>query len=188
MDPMTFATIVSLLADFNSSRQANKATTVDEFNAWLATNRHEDAMRALTQNASTLTSIKALLHDDRDTLDARLSALDVALAQLASGIDAFRDLARATHPESELSEQAVAILKHLEDTQSSKFLVTHYIGGLNLICLDGAGRTIPVTDKRFLDDDLVALVDMGFLLPGHNSKGERLFTIRRAAAQFLKLR
>ncbi|ANB16330.1 Hypothetical protein I596_293 [Dokdonella koreensis DS-123] len=43
-------------------------------------------------------------------------------------------------------------------------------------------------DPRFLEDDLTTLVDLGLLDLSYNSKGGRLFSLKRAAARFVESR
>lgn len=84
MDPITvtasFATIVSLTADFISQRRAADDATLDEFKAWLADQRHDEVISFLESNVATTVGIKALLHESHAEILERLGQLELQIA------------------------------------------------------------------------------------------------------------
>ncbi|MDG2539221.1 hypothetical protein P5Y53_16210 [Dyella jiangningensis] len=79
MDPLTltssFATIVSLIAEFNSQRRTAGDADMDEFKAWLADQRHHEIISLLESNATTTVWIKARLQESQESLSDILQRL-----------------------------------------------------------------------------------------------------------------
>ncbi|HVI59378.1 MAG TPA: hypothetical protein VM619_11000 [Luteimonas sp.] len=184
----TFATIVSLLADFVAHRGAAEDNSFEEFMAWLSEQRHEEIKTLLEQNTSTTTGIKALLGESQREILDRLQSLDRSMASFAAGFDAYRGLAQAAHPTSVLSAQAVSLLQQFHDSGASKILSVQYLdGSRTLAIVDGpTNGELKITDARFLDDDLSTLVELGLLGLDRNGRGEHLYLYRRAAASFVE--
>lgn len=193
MDPLStataFATVVGLVGNFAASRRGAESATYEEFMSWLTERNHQELVALISSNSTTSISIKALLGETRDVLIQRLESLDAAIAQLASGYGAFRDLAESFYPDSELSEQAISLVEQFVSTGAVKVLPSRYIGGMvALHVVDGAGGQLKYTEPRFLDDDLNTLVELGLLRLDHNSKGQPLYVITRQAVKFVEAR
>ncbi|MBB5942490.1 hypothetical protein GGR64_002071 [Xanthomonas arboricola] len=182
----TFATIVSLLAEFVSQRNTSKSEDYGEFMTWLSENRHGELRSLLQSNTATTISIKAILNESRQEILDRLALLDRSLASLASGIDLYKDIATSVHPESVLSAQAMSFLSQLNDSGASKLLEIHMMDGIVLLFIDGKNGTMEITEPRFAEDDLDTLLGLGLLGLTHNGKGERLFKFTRAAASLVE--
>ena len=191
MDPMlaatSFATIVSLLADFVAHRGSNESKSYDEFMAWLSEQRHDEIKSLLELNTSTTIGIKALLGESQKEILERLQSLDRSMATFAAGFDAYRGIAEAAHPASALSAQAISLLQQFHDSGASKVLESKYFSGTALHIVDGPSNgSLEYTDPRFLNDDLTTLVELGLLDLELNSRGERLFVFKRSAAGFVQ--
>lgn len=187
MEPISaFVSIVGLLAEFVSQRNAGESKSYDDFMSWLAETRHDDLRTLLESNTDTTVSIKALLNDSREQILRRLSEVDKTLVRVASGIDGYRELARATHPEALLSDQALSILQQFYDSGASKVLESHLMSGVILTFVDGSYGSLDVSEPRFVEDDLDVLLATGLLGLDHNSKGDRLFKFTRAAAMLVE--
>jgi hypothetical protein len=185
-----FATIVALLSDFNASRRGAAVATIEEFKSWLSENRHSEIIGALEQNAASVRSIKALLHEDRETLAAQLRALDQQLAKLASGLELFKPLASALHPGGELSGQALEWLEQIDSAGASKFLKGGGFSGTYLKMLDGSGKgDMTISDPRFVESDLDDLLELGLVKDiGTNGRFEPMYAFTRNAAALVKAR
>ena len=193
MEPMlaatSFATIVSLLADFVAHRGANDGKSYDEFMAWLAEQRHEEIRSLLQSNSTTSIGIKALLGENQREILQRLQALDRSLASFAAGFEAYRGIAEAAHPESALSSQALSLLEQFYDSGASKVLESVGFSGTGLHVVDGPRNgSLEFTDARFLSDDLKTLVQLNLLDVERNGSGQRLFVFTRAAARLVESR
>jgi len=191
MEPMlaatSFATIVSLLADFVAHRGANEGKSFDEFMAWLSEQRHDEIKSLLELNTNTTIGIKALLGESQKEILERLQSLDRSMATFAAGFDAYRGLAEAAHPRSALSAQAISLLKQFYDSGASKVLESKDLSGTALHVVDGpSNASLEFSDPRFLNDDLTTLVELGLLDLDYNGRGERLFVLKRSAARFVE--
>lgn len=193
MDPTTtvtsFATIVSLIADFVSHRSQRSADDYAQFIEWLCENRHDELVKLLGENARTSTSIKALLSEDRAELTLRLDHLDSMLARLASGFDEFAALAREIRPEVTLSSQALRILREFSNARAAKALAVDLDNQRALIFFDGPGgaqKQLVLDEPQFADDDIRSLIEWRFLhVPSYNSSGKPIYGITRVAAEFI---
>ncbi|MPZ46467.1 MAG: hypothetical protein GEV05_24395 [Betaproteobacteria bacterium] len=191
MDPLTtatlFATIVSLIADFRSQSADDKQSTYEEFEAWLRESRHDDIVEMLRQNRSTAIGIKALLHQDRETLRQRFDQLDRSIAALASGMEGFSDLAQAIRPEARIAPQAIEFLRQFDASGANKVLqVDLPLDDRVMFTYLGRNGEIGFEDKRFIVDDVLSLVEMGLLRLEHNGSGGRIFCLTRNAADFVR--
>lgn len=181
----TFASVVGLLADFASQRRHSANLEYEDFLAWLAETRHSELVELLHQNATTATSIKALLNQDRRVLLDKIERLDRSLASIASAIEGFAQLAAAVYPGSELSRQALRILREFHSSGAGKALDVKTFDGRCLLLFDGGGGEIQFDEVRFVDDDLSTLVEAGLLRLDYNSTGQRMYIFTRAAADYL---
>ena len=190
MEPLTtaaaFATVVSLLADFRSQRVGEARAEYDDFVSWLAEHRHDEILLLLRQNANTTTSIKALLREDREGLRERLDSLDRTLAVLAGSIEGFAGLAAALRPESRISTAALHFLRQFDASGASKVLQVEYDQTTEFLLLDANGGPLRFDDRRFMNDDLLKMVEIGLLRLEYNSKGENIFVYTRYAAEFVR--
>lgn len=193
MDPTViaggFATIVGLVGQYKSGRDSISSKSFDDFMQWLVTSNLTDLKALIEANHGTTTSIKAILNQDREALNKRLEQLDNALIAFASAIEGFSQLGKSLYPDASLSEQAISILEQIEENEASKLLLVEFLSDeTELMFLDGNGGQVEITDHRFLEGDLQALVDAKLLLPGRNSQGSPIWTFTRAAAEFVKVR
>lgn len=191
MDPLsaaaTITSLVGLMSDFMAHRNSSRVATLDEFQGWLGSNRHDELVNLLGTNQRLAISLKALFSETGDKLISKLEALDAALAKFASGIEGFAEIAATVRPESSLSAQAIHILKRMKEGGTSKVLHHHrgFAGGVDLVGMDGAAGTIGPEEQRFIEDDLEILVSLGLLRESRNGKGESLFHYTRAAEALL---
>lgn len=185
---MTFATIVSLMADFVLHRGVEESKDFDSFMAWLQEQRHEELRGLLESNSTTVIGIKALLSESRQQILARLTSLDQTLSSIASSIALYRDIANVAHPTNKLSEQAISALEQLYDAQASGFLENKSLAGVTLVFLDGKRGQLKYTERRFIEDDLTTLLEPRLLDLRHNGMGERVFKFKRTAAALVEYR
>lgn len=184
MDPLSaagaLATLVGLIGQYKSSRDAEAGKDFESFLTWLIQSGQNDLKSAIESNHTTAVSIKALLNVQRSDFVERLERIETALAGFASSVDGFETIAQASRPNAVLSEQALNILRFYETSKSGKLLELKVSGGVLLMSLDGGGNYAP-EDQRFVQDDLDALQVLGLLSVSLNSKGGRIFNFTRRA-------
>lgn len=182
MEPITgFVTIVGLLADYVSERRSDKAANQQDFEAWLAANRHDEILRIIQQNQATSISIKALLNEGNDAIVAKLQRLDETLATLASGFDSFKGIAAAVTSDH-LSEQARSILTQCVEAGASGFSLVKALDGMMFVLPSGR---MTYTQPQFIEDDLATLVQLRLLRFERGERGVDHYGITRAAANLV---
>jgi hypothetical protein len=189
MDPISsatiFGTVVSLLSDYVSQRHSRSDDEYKQFVAWLSENNHSAIISMLEKNLNTAIGIKALLNEDRQVLLQRFDNLDNMLASIASTISGFSILSESLRPAAKISEQALSILRQLDQSGGSKFVSLNGIDFNNLTIVDGGGGSIILTEYRFVEDDINKLVSLGLLNRSKNSSGRTFYGITRNAAALL---
>lgn len=181
----TFGTVVSLLSDYVSQRNARSDDEYKEFTDWLNANNHGEVIILLEKNLNAAVGIKALLKEDKNTLLTRFDQLDSMLASLASAVSEFSVLSESLRPKAQLSRQALSVLRQLCDSSGSKFMPMNGSDFNALAITDGGGGFIVVEEYRFIEDDLKTLVSLGLLTRSRNPNGKPLFGITRSAVALL---
>lgn len=179
-----FATIVGLLCNFKSERSGND---VNSFIEWLEEKHHESTARAIEHNANLSQQLSSILGTNHDELLKRLERLDQLISSVASQTPDFSGLVSAIHPSSELSDQAVSILRQLVNS-GAKLFMEHKVmtGDLDeYILMEGGHGRIKYDEPQFIEDDLMKLVSSNLLKLEHGSKGSRRFVITRAATKLI---
>jgi hypothetical protein len=185
---MVFATLASLLADFNASRRDGRAATIEEFQSWLAAQRHDQVLGVLMQSQSTLISLKVLLATDRNVLAQKLEALDQHLTLIASQTEGLKALAQAVRPTYQLSDQAISILEQLVRGGVTSFARSGNLMGPELHALNGRGDVrLALQEPNYLVGDIETLCELGLVrFVDTNGNHDPVYQLDRAAAPFLK--
>ena len=181
----SMATIVGLLSNFKSERRATSDDEYKEFVEWLDKKRHVTLIEEINSNHLLGLGIKALLSKNHESVVNKLSALDDSLETLASQIDGFKDIASAISKHSELSDQAISIVRQLIASGGSIFLEIKMKGCSIFQVMDASG-SIEYDDPRFLDDDLKQLCKLELLIPSTNKSNGRVFTLTRFAVKYIE--
>ena len=191
LDPITlsasFATIVGLISNFKSERNASSENEYNEFIAWLAEKRHNTVIDEINSNHLLSLSIKSTLNQNHEELILKLKGLDNSIATLATKISGFNEIAHAINPNIEFSEQAISFIKQLDESQGSYFLELPSHDGPTYATQGGNAGNISFTESRFVDDDLETLCKYGLLISDCTSQGYRSWKITRQAVGFLEL-
>ncbi|TBU73296.1 hypothetical protein [Phytopseudomonas daroniae] len=190
MEPLStttaLASIIGLIGQFKAGRDSAKSQDFNEFMQWLAESNHAELKSLIEANHGTTISIKAILHQSQEALTESLSRIDNALAAITTALAGFGELSKSIRPNAVLSEQAVSILKQIDEAEASQvLLVKDWEGGAELLPLDGRGDEIEILEPRFLESDLKSAVDAGLLIQSFNSTGERIWVFTRSAAAFV---
>ena len=189
MDPLTvtssFATIVGLISNFIAERKNTENLNINEFLAWVSEHGFEDLRTQIESNQKTTISIKALLTESSDVVLERFSQLDNVMASVASEVQGIKDLATAILPNINISNQAINLLRQLEEKQASGFFELKFYGGPTLEVYEGG--ELKYEEPRFLEDDLNTLVKLGFLRHKLSPKRENKYGFTRAASEYVKM-
>ncbi|MDD5180789.1 MAG: hypothetical protein PHT15_05965 [Gallionellaceae bacterium] len=180
----SFATIVALIGQFKSEKNASEQADFNAFIEWLVSTNHEEIKELLMLNTKATIGIKSILNQDRDILLESMKRIDMALTAFASHTDGFYQLAEAINPQAMLSQQAFSILKQFNSSGASKALMIKIHGGAIYQFLDGDG-SIEISEPRFVEDDFQTLVDYGLLRQNFNSTGKPIYIFTRQAANLI---
>lgn len=182
MEPITiataFASIIGLIRMYKAEAQEHEGQDFDHYIEWLRRQEHKQVVDLLLGNDELTRSVRDLIEDRNGEVMAKLDALDKVLAGVARHIETFGPLANVVRA-SQLSDQAVSVLRQLNQANSSRFL--DIARGRQYTMLDTSG-TVQVSDPRFIEDDLLTLCELGLLRLSHNNSGGRIFTITREGA------
>ncbi|MGY3910003.1 hypothetical protein ACW5XW_01165 [Aeromonas piscicola] len=199
----SLATIVGLICNFKSEQRASSDDEYKAFLEWLSKKRHKTIISEINSNHMLGLGIKSLLHKNHETLILKLTALDSSIAKLTSKMEGFEGITQALSPESDLSEQAIFLLKSM-NTKSSYILAEVPCYGkvryglsnnqeysMFLTRLPGSGftqselRWLENIDEMFIYDDIEQLVSLGLISIRTERYGGRSFRITRVATQYL---
>lgn len=184
MEPITlataFASIVGLLRVYKAEAQDLEGRDFGKYIDWLRRQEHNQLVDLIQGNADLASSVRDLIEDQHHEVMAKLESLDNVLASVARHIDVFRPLADVVRG-SQLSDQAISVLRQLNEANSSRFFEITDSTGTHYAMLDVSG-TVQVSEPRFISDDLLTLCEFGLLRLEHNSQGGRVFVITRAGA------
>jgi len=180
----SMATIIGLLSNFKSERRATSDDEYKEFVEWLDKKRHTAVIEEINSNHLLGMGIKALLNRNHESVINKLSILDDSLVTLASQIDGFKEIASAISKHSELSDQAISIVKQLIASGGSIFLEIK-MKGISMFQVMDASGSIEYDDPRFLDDDLKQLCKLELLIPSTNKSNGRVFNLTRFAVKYI---
>lgn len=190
MDPAfattTLATIVGLICNFKQERKDSQDAKHEEFMEWLEYHHHEQIKDLLAHNYSLAAEVDGLLKQDTETILARLNGIDDVLAKILSHVEGFSGIARIIRPDSELSDQAVHILRSLVESGADGFDLVHQFGVPPELWLSSGGN-INIPERRFLEDDLETLANLGLLRVEYGRNGMQTFGITREAMKLIEL-
>jgi len=185
MEPITFATafasIVGLLGVYKNEVREREGRDFNAYLDWLQRREHGQLVDLIHGNDELSRSLRVLVEDQHGEVMAKLAELDKTLCSVASHIAEFQPLADAIRAKSGLSDQAVSILRQLNEAEASRFLEIGLQEGNEYAFLDTHGQ-LQIDEPGFIYGDLDTLRELGLLLLSHNESGGRIFTITRAGA------
>ncbi len=179
MDPITFATIVQLIALFVQERRSTKEAKREHFLQWLDQHRFQHLKDAIAQTHYLSDEVDKLLLQDHQIILGKLEEMSSVLGSVVHHIEVLSGLGRS-QPKQGLSVQAVEILTLFVE---EGFTALYGKGRFGTYFLPGP-KTINGIDERFLDDDLTSLVCHGLLLEQPSDDGV-VYKLTRAGNGFV---
>ena len=177
-----FATIVGLLCNFQGERSG---TTLKQFIDWLKEKHHEDIAAAIERDRAISDQLQTLLTGNHQELVERLSKLDQMISSVAGQMDEFSGLAKSIYPELQLSGQAISVVRQLIESGAKTLMELKMLSGDEYCFVDGGTGDLKYSEPRFIEDDLLTLVQFGLLRLEFASKGSRQFKLTRSAVAFI---
>ncbi len=184
MDPFAFATIVGLLATFQSGREGKR--DIEEFKHWLEENNHSNMVSIIENNQNIQQQLTAFMNQNHDQVMAQLSTLNDLMVSIARHMQGLGNIASSFAPNSGLSDQAVDVLRQFVKSGSSKM---HYMKntsgrGNDFYVLEGAPN-IEYSEQIFMKGDITSLVNSGLITSVSGSGGKATYAITRQAYRFI---
>ena len=181
-----FAQTIGLIATWVGMRKATQHNKAQDFLIWLQENNQQELKETLERDKQAVDSIQTLLNENQEVLLAKLKGIDELLAQIASRIEGLGAIAHAVRPGVELSEQAISILRQLDQRGATGFTKMKNTPEGPLYIYIDAGGNIKYSDRRFVEDDLNTLVRLGLLRHDCSPKGYHRFGFTRAGSALVK--
>lgn len=184
MDPFAFATIVSLLATFQSGREGKK--DIEEFKNWLNENNYGYMTAIIDNNESLQQDLTSFMNQNHEQVMAQLSTLNNLMVSLASHMQGLGGIASSFDANNGLSDQAIDVLRQF--VKSSGVEMRHlqtwsYEGQSNIYYLDDS--EVDFNEPRFIEADVDSLVHAGLITLTRGSKGSAIYKITRQAVRFI---
>lgn len=183
----SLATIVGLIYNFKSGRDAKSDREYHDFLNWLEQNRYNNIIKQIEGSDELVRGVESLLRENHDTVLDKLNFIEDAVSCLVSGMSSLSTIAHAIRPNAELSDQAIRILRNFVESQASFILELKTLGGdgEGYMIADGDGRKLGISEPRFVEDDFDSLCALGLLTPDVNSKGSQMYRITRNAVKYV---
>lgn len=189
----SFVSIVGLLATFKGEGRARsdakaeaRRDTVQEYIEWLRRAHHSELVALLESNAGLSRAIESLLLDQHEEVMGELAAINEAVSKVASGLPGFAELTESLPPEARLSQQAISILRQMNEVGASEFISTPVYDALHptlQVFTDRGSVDLTLTEPRFVADDVETLRELGLLRPGRMIGERQSLIITRAGAR-----
>lgn len=184
MDPFAFATIVSLLATFQSGREGRK--DIEEFKNWLNENNYGYMTAIIDNNESLQQDLTSFMNQNHEQVMHQLSTLNNLMVSLASHMQGLSSIASNFDSNNGLSDQAVDVLRQFVKSGSGKM---HYMKntsgrGNDFYTLEGA-HEIEYSEQIFMTGDMTSLVNSGLITLFNGSNKNTTYLITRQAYRFI---
>lgn len=166
---------------WKSQSDARDSRDLDQFVDWLHRHRHDELANLIHQDADTALSLTAILKNPHEHVLLTLARLDGVLSSIARYLPDFHSLAEVTHLRSHISQQAVSLLRQLNESGATLFMGLAEDGGISYRCWGGDCRKLEIEDPRSIDEDLLHLCQLG-LLSLERGLPSRRYSITRAGA------
>jgi hypothetical protein len=172
----TFATIVGLICNYKQ----DKATKLS-FVQYLEQHKFDDIKNAIAGTQALQDEVNRLLLEDNATIIGKLNLINDVLTQVLSKVSGFEVMAKQLGSGATLSEQAITILAVFYGSHARQIVL---LDPPQLI-LDPQGGGVPLSEPRFINDDLNTLT--GFGLIRQDGYGARpCFSLTRSGAELAK--
>jgi hypothetical protein len=172
----TFATIVGLICNYKQENNTNQS-----FIQYLEQHRFDDIKNAIAGTQAIQDAVNQLLREDHAQILAKLNLINDVLTQVLSKVSGFEILAQRLGTGTTISPQALSIL-----------IVFFRSGAEQIALLDPpqliltpCGGGIPISEPRFLKDDLNALESFGLIRLEYEN-GRPFYSLTRPGAEFAK--
>jgi hypothetical protein len=152
---------------------------------WLDYHHHEELKQLIVNTAALRTEVDKILAADHAIMLEKLDEIQTIVTTLLSRVNEFRGLSVAVAPDTQLSEQAVSVLRQFARSGAEILFYASYGGGQFSLQPEN-GEPLTVTEPRFLKDDFAQLLALGLFSVEYNSQGDPLFGLTRNGMRYLQ--
>lgn len=189
MDPTILATIIGLICNYRQEVANREAGEQESFQQWLDNDRHQKVMDLLRKNTFLAEQVQQIIDDSSGRLQESLGLISQSMSLVLSRIDGFSALQDTLSPESNLSDQAIGILRQFVESGATMMECMSYGGSKMLLFIheDGRAPAFLPAEQRFLISDLNNLCSAGLLDFGDfSSSGEARYIVTRPGEAYVK--
>lgn len=179
------ATIVGLIINFIGEKRNAEQQSYEEFLLWLEHKHYKEIKKGIEESQQLSFQIKSIIGMKHAELLSKLNLIEGMLVDICSNVSGFSGLSLTINPERTLSDQAISILRQIEDNESDGVMEWKSHASFSLIGRDKS-YSISIAEPRFIQDDLDKLCKFNFMKLDYSSQGNRIFYITRVASNFLK--
>lgn len=183
MDPLSASASISsvimnlvvFLQERRGRKEAQDQASMREYTEWLRQQEHTEIIALLESNHQFSQAIHRLLIIGRDEILERFDRLEAMLSLILGSTAEWGELVQSINPNAGLSQQAIEILKWLDASGGTQFFTVQPMGWhLVLKMQDGNYSAFEASEQRFLENDLMTLLELGLLRI--NQRGHYIFT------------
>jgi hypothetical protein len=172
----TFATIIGLICNYKQEHAANQT-----FVQYLEQHRFDDIKNAIAGTQAIQDAVNQLLREDHAQIVAKLNLINDVLTQVLSKVTGFEVLAQRLGTGTTISPQALTILIIFFRSNAEQIAL---LDPPQLI-LSPHGGGVPISEPRFLKDDLNVLESFGLIRLEYEN-GRPFYSLTRPGAEFAK--
>jgi len=182
-----FTTLVGLIATYKQLREGREAKDEQSFKDWLAFHKFESLSEQIARSHDLNVELNDLLRLDHSDIMDKLKTIEDVVLSVSQRLEGFRGVA-TMFPETEtISDQAIAILKALDNSQTGTGVLLEHLQEYSIMPLPQGQEMIVPSENRFFRDDIEQLVGLGWLtVVAHTDRGRPKLQVTRTGSRAAK--
>ncbi len=181
-----FATLVGLICNWKQERGSVATERFQDFLRWL-TNHNFQALRSqIVESTEIEQALHKLLRQDSAILSQKLDLVCRGLSALSDRIEVLAPISHAINASREgaLSDQAIRILKHFDQTDAERLILLDSPQPSKFALMPGT--FYDVAAPKFLADDIASLEFFGLIRRLHDTYdgSAGMFTLTRLGSSY----
>ena len=163
MDPIAgVGLILSLIPLYLREQDKNKASSKEDFYAWLLEHKFQDVKNCITNNFALDAEITNALKMNHEELLSRLDGINEQLARILCGIDCFRALAKTIAPTAFLTKNQEELLRAMVNCGCTYLGLSRALNDI-VYNSDVTAINLSKVDEKFIIQSADVLANQGFL-------------------------
>jgi hypothetical protein len=163
-----------------------KNKDIEEFKKWLILHKHDSLVEVLNNQNQLANHLEGLIRDNSGKLEQQLKDINKMVSSIYARTAIFAPVANTLGIYSDLSEQAISILKQFIESGSKTLnIIVDDFGARIAFLLDGNSNII-FSDDRTVVSDLKELTKYGFVIELYNNSGESYYRPTDKGIKFVR--